>query len=370
MAELQTIDTSRTTQRLMDSADRKIRSTMDKYDPPKTITGAGGSLFNNAASGLSLDSGSALKTLASSSSGDGPTSSSGPVGTISHATEGLSLNTDKAKALSDKYARGEFKYQHDASAPYDVPLPDDSFIVALENDKNGRLIGASPRKSTEIAKGILGPVANTISDTITAMENAAVNDYQNDLQYWTAQGKYWFDPNSEVKPDIDSYLDLMPKATEALKGGPAGYIGTQVAKGAMSGAAGGLAGGGVGAGIGAGVGAAVGLVKGIFTWFSAKKEDRENQERVQKEFERFEKEWTIRYNKRRLAKDQAHFEKRNQAMEQDSVKKQNEKERAEAKKASSIRENRALMKNALMSAGKAGQAYRDRRVAAKASRRV
>ena len=168
MAELQTIDTSRTTQRLMDSVDRDIRSTVDKSAPPKTITGAGGSLFNSAASGLALDTGSALETISQGERGGGGGSE---LSTISHATAGLSLNTDSAKALSDKYARGEFKYQHDASAPYDVPLPDDSFIVALENDKNGRLIGASPRKSTELR---FGPVANTISDTITVINSVNV----------------------------------------------------------------------------------------------------------------------------------------------------------------------------------------------------
>lgn len=380
-----------------------------------------------------------LSTIGEYVSSPSPQSQSAPNtisgGTVfSDATKGLSLNSGSALAMTDQYANEGFDYQRNSTSAYDVQQdPYKLFIDALGRDKDGKLIGSAPKiganaqlkvagsdgtSKTDSGMGmtIAGEVGKTVGDTLTALENTAVNDYQNDMTFWESQGKYWFNPNSEIKPDLDKYLANMPSAVDALRNsgmnalqkgktdsfgegaynmllnpaatkgtnpglmvlnpatplfnafdrkagqGFSGYVGSQAAKGAMSGMAGG--------GIGAGVGAVVGVVKGIFTWFSAKGEDAANKKKAKEEYEIALREWTLKKNQRQIAEQEADFQNRQNAEAQISANEEAKKEKAEAKKLQRISEGRAMLKSVLMNAGKSSQAYRDRRAQVKSSRRV
>lgn len=247
---------------------------------------------------------------------------------------------------------------------------------------------------------------NAAGELFSSLDNASMNDYQNDVQFWTSQGKFWFDPNSEIKPDLDKYLDNMPSAVDSLRGhgvaalhkgdtntagevlqnvfinpaaaktknkaisyiinplsafdkiggdGFAGYVGAKAAEGGMAGGA---------------PGAVIGIVKGIFTWFSAKGEDAKNAEKARQEVEIAERDWTVKRNKRQVAEKEADFKNRQAAEATHAATEENKKDQAEAKKLQRISQGRAMMKNVLMNAGKGSQAYRDRRASVKASRRV
>lgn len=393
MAELQTITSATDTGRVMaDNEDRKIRATINNKSPN---TLSGGTVFSDA-------------------------------------TKGLSLDTSRALTLTDAYANGGITYQNGIDSEYDV-APDPSqlqFLDALNNDTKNKLIGSLPKiganakmttvqpkaEQPNMLKTITGEAGKAVGDTLTALENTAVTDYQNDLTNWVSQGKYWFDPNSELKPDLDKYLDNMPSAVDALRNsafnkafhgrtdtapdaattflapminpaavhnknqavstlmnplnladraagkGFAGYVSSQ----AIKGAAGGLTGGPKGIA----AGAIVGVVKGIFTWFAAKAEDAANAKKAQEAYELSLREWTLKRNQRLIAEKEADFKNRQIAEAEYTVIEDNKKEKAEAKKLQRIGEGRAMLKNVLMNAGKGGQAYRDRRAAAKATRRV
>lgn len=350
---------------------------------------------------------------------------------IPDATKGLSLNTGSSLTLTDQYAKEGFPNQNDSTSSYDVQQ--DPFIKSLEMDKSGRLIGSVPKigssaqlktagsdgaNKTDNGMGmtVTGQVSQEVGNTLQALENTAVNDYQNDLAYWQSQGKFWFDPNSEIKPDLDKYLDNMPSAVNALRdssfnkvfhgrtdtptdaattflapminpaavhnknqtistlmnplnlldrkagSGFAGYVSSQAIKGAA---------GGIGNGaVGAGVGAVVGVVKGIFTWFSAKGEDANNLKQAQQKYELDLQDWTVKRNKRLIAEKEADFKNRQIAEAEYAVVEEGKKDKEEAKKLQRISQGRSMLKNVLMNAGKGGQAYRDRRASAKATRRV
>lgn len=161
-----------------------------------------------------------------------PNTISGGTSTF-NTTKGLKLDSGSALALTDQYANEGFAYQNDSTPSYDVQQ--DPFIKSLEMDKSGRLIGSVPKigsnaqlktagsdgtNKTDSGMGmtVAGQVSQEMGNTLQALENTAINDYQNDLTYWQSQGKFWFDPNSELKPDLDKYLDNMPSAVDALRG--------------------------------------------------------------------------------------------------------------------------------------------------------
>lgn len=232
---------------------------------------------------------------------------------------------------------------------------DPEFINTLLDDTTDKYIGSVPKiggaskvgeiNATITADGKTSPisvkeVAGTaakqagaaVAETSQAMANLSRNEYESDIRSWLEKGKYWFDPNRDLKPDIDEFMAQMPSSTESLsqgtmtggnldntKGGraahsvvePTGfllekivtaggrnsewkgageYIGNKAGQGAAAGAGSGWQ--------GAVIGAVIGMVEGIFTWGSAVAEDKKRKAEALAEYRRQLKEWTINRNKR------------------------------------------------------------------------
>jgi len=53
----------------------------------------------------------------------------------------------------------------------------------------------------------------------TANQKQAALDYQSDLEAWKDQGKLYFDPNYDISPNLDQFLDGLPTETEMLAEG-------------------------------------------------------------------------------------------------------------------------------------------------------
>lgn len=162
-----------------------------------------------------------------------------------------------------------------------------------------------------IGKGVVSSLAQQYADR-------AEQEYNKNMADWEAQGKYWFDPNRDLKPDIEAYLNEMPTQTEMLSkgnkadspvvaaidpasyiaqqagGNKAGYIARQGAKGALKY----MGSGGSYGWIGAIVGGAVGIVEGVLGWSNAESADKEMRKRTLTEYERKLKEWTMKRNTR------------------------------------------------------------------------
>jgi hypothetical protein len=155
------------------------------------------------------------------------------------------------------------------------------------------------KPSTPVLTGtdVAGAGADILSRITEGSGRAAFADYANDLDYWKSRGKYWFDPEYDITPELDEYMANMPSAVDALaksqvtrgvaksRGGKAFEIihGTG-AKRASEGFAVGSVLGPLGGGIGAAVGGLVGLVEGIFGYKSAKEEDKKNKRRAIEEY--------------------------------------------------------------------------------------
>lgn len=168
-----------------------------------------------------------------------------------------------------------------------------------------------------------------ISDLSQARAALSTEDYYNELNKWKQMGNYWFDPNSEVEPDIESYLRQMPSKTDALLKGtftrgaitrnqtgfgiaglatgldPAFGLAALVSKDKPGmfeyayhkGGRGALIGTALGGWAGAIVGGVAGLVEGIFTWGSAQKEDEEARKKERAAYERALAEWQAKRKK-------------------------------------------------------------------------
>jgi len=310
-----------------------------------------------------------------------------------------------------------------------------SFMDMLSSQKN-KYIGASlssePRSSTTVAKantdipqsvqatidaskagasysgsGMVPDEANTNSsgsgwktamstiqktaDSIgKAQQNLARTEYEGDVAKWEEKGKYWFDVNANLKPDLEKYMASMPSSIDALKEGswvtslqdgntdtageylssvfinPAGgksgndtadailnplnileqqgwvdegmvnYVGGKAAEGAISGGF---------------VGALIGIVDGVFSWNSSKDEDAKRKREAQEEYERKLEEWTYNTNKRlmdaRTKRDQE-IEATNTAYRE---KRKAEETTAKNQKITDIAAARSNMANALLNAG-------------------
>lgn len=297
---------------------------------------------------------------------------------------GLSLSMPKTLGQADytEYSAGNFDKSLYSSSPYDVQPDTEQFMLSLMEDNKNKLIGSIPRigqnadlkfAGSEAVKpslwsqvgkqvGVQGLQAagNMIGNTLSTLENTQYNDYQNDMNYWLSQGKFWFDPKSELTPDIDTYVAQMPSAVQAVGG--ARSFASNIAGGMATGAAAGLGAGPVGAAVGAGIGGLTGLVKSLFTYNSAKNEDAKNRSRAMQAYERDLKEWTINKNKRIIAQMEADAQNRNAAQSALTAKNEAMEAAADVKKENSARERRAVIKNAIMTAGNAGREYRQRRL--------
>lgn len=176
--------------------------------------------------------------------------------------------------------------------------------------------------------------------------------FENQLAEWRAEGRYWMDPNIDVEPDLDYFMSQMPSAAEGVnqgsmfKGGKGGYIGENVASGALSGAAMGTSiNAGWGTLIGAGVGAVVGLLKGALVYSSAEDEDRSNAKKASKQFRKAQEMYQQRRKNRAMASnrqyDLARREHSLSMLERGKAEKETEKN----KKVAAVAARRAQLMN-------------------------
>jgi len=291
-------------------------------------------------------------------------------------------------------------------ATTDIPQ---SVQATIDASKAGSLYGGSGMTANEASqvqgigwKNALSTVQQAADSIGKAQQNLARTQYENDVAEWEQKGKYWFDVNSNLKPDLEKYMEGMPSSVDSLKEGswvtslqdgntdtageylssvfinPAGgKSGNDVAdailnplnileqagwvdEGMVNYVGGKAAEGAIGGGF---VGAIIGVIDGIFSWNSAKKEDAKRKKAAQEEYERKLQEWTYNTNKR-LA--DAHT-KRNQEIEATSAA-YRDKRKAEAKedkrqKISDIASVRKEMATALLNAGSVKEQNRNSRLA-------
>lgn len=204
---------------------------------------------------------------------------------------------------------------------------------------------------------IASQVVQGVDSMVQAGKNMARNEYESDMRTYLEQGKYWFDPNRDLKPDLDEYLSEMPSSVDSLSPGrSAANIGLIAASGAATGAS---VGGPWGALIGGGAGLLVGAVEELFSWRSAKEEDRKNEARIKSEYEKKLKEWTIRKNRRLRDMRSQQYERRKAERQNKKMDKANDT----AIKAQALADRRQQIANALMSAGSVSSAHQKARLA-------
>lgn len=255
------------------------------------------------------------------------------------------------------------------SKPESLRLKDPSFVSEykagnLSKDfyKPGSTEESASQPSKQQDFGKIAAQAGTVaSDLMNANSNLSRTEYQNDLAYWEGQGKYWFNPYSDVEPDLESYMDMMPSSTESLEkgtltggalgGGEAEYVFNKAGQRAVQGSALGP--------WGAAAGGAIGIVEGLFSWGAAEEEEKKHAKRAQSQFERALKEWTIRKNRRLSSQRQQGYDRRVSERE-----KREAKEKAKKReKAVGISERRRQMMDVLMNAGNVSKAARQERLA-------
>lgn len=131
-------------------------------------------------------------------------------------------------------------------------------------------------------------------------------DYQRELAA-LQQKKYWWDPNYDVRPELEEYMEDVPSARDKLidstltggkmGGGAAEFAHHKGGQRALQGASIGAMVGGWGAPIGAVVGGVVGLIEGFFTWGEAKDKDKEVRRKQRRQYERDLKKWKAQREK-------------------------------------------------------------------------
>jgi hypothetical protein len=183
-------------------------------------------------------------------------------------------------------------------------------------------VGDKTFADTPAGKGIgAGISQGTAALTGMAKEQGAASaaQYVNDYGTWQGQEPYYFNPNSDVAPDLEGYMKKYPSKLDALQnsdmfsrdykknwtdpiaaatsGSKQGsYIYSQAAKGVTEGFTSG------GGWVGGVVGGVVGLVKGIFAWDDAETQDSKSRAAALTDYNNKMKEWTR--NRRKMMDDQ------------------------------------------------------------------
>jgi hypothetical protein len=193
-------------------------------------------------------------------------------------------------------------------------------------DKTPQPIGSQQQTGTQpnmqapagdlsiLVKNIAGGIGQMGQDQASSTANV----YQSEMSKWQNEEKYWFNPESDVKPDLEKYMSRMPSQTESLEqgswmdqaskgtagqvllnplgkaGGEVGYLGAQGGEGAIKGFAN-------GGWIGAIGGAVTSVIKGIFSWSSAKQADVKAKSMALSDYQDALKRWQQNQNKQAAA---------------------------------------------------------------------
>lgn len=279
-----------------------------------------------------------------------------------------------------------------AQAVMDQTEPGKAFNEAMGKGDGG--------KGLDFAKDASSAASGVADRLFTATQNVTQNQRQADLIKWKEDGKYWFDPNSDLKPDLDTYLSQMPSATDALvQGSPiaklglnknaagntassvlinpsgfkvknqavsnilnptnladrkmgegfANYVGSKAAQGAMS------------SGLGPQmiVGGIVGMFEGIFGWTEAKDEDTRNKKAATEEYKKALRDWTVNRNKRLIAEKQEKYAEQQAALDRSETLQKTKG----AEKALNIAARRKQIATVLANTGSISKSNRDQRLA-------
>lgn len=271
-------------------------------------------------------------------------------------------------------------------------------------------LSAKNRESDEFFKDSLQTIQTALGRYMDARQQGAVNDYNVDVTNWKEEGKYWFDPTSELRPDLNRYMEKMPSAVDALKNsstfmgnefntkrpGPgvaegmlnpisdwtinpasfrsnnkavqyalnpisiadrrmgegfSAHVGSKAAEGALK----------TGVGPQMIVGALVGVIEGIFGWKSAKAKDAKAKAAALEKYERELKEWEIHQERQiresRIASERGLASRRLSFAAAGKA----EKETKDSASTMAILQRRKQMMEALQSAGSTTEAYRKKR---------
>lgn len=322
----------------------------------------------------------------------------------SKASSGMALE------MPSYVGEGNYKVPEIETSAKEYEVFDSEWLDKFTKEQADKYIGATPKKIGTTAGGesaiklgepvktdtvssegtdfgdtmgtIGGQAASAVADISRAKANIAQNQRLADLRTWQEQGKYWFDPNQDLRPDLEQYIEEMPRATEALAEGTltggelsessagrafmgvgslgiselfddksqAEYIWSKGGEGALSGSSGGW--------IGTVVGAAIGVIEGVFTWESAKEEDEERERKARAEYERTLKQWTINKNKRLVAQRQAATQQE-EAME---AARKDEKAGKDAQQIKNVTDMRNKIANAFVNANSLSKQKRQERL--------
>lgn len=77
-------------------------------------------------------------------------------------------------------------------------------------------VSSQQKTSGLSASQLAGSVADVSSSLSQTMANQALSDYANELAAFEEQGKYWFNPQYDSKPELDEYLAELPSMQDAM----------------------------------------------------------------------------------------------------------------------------------------------------------
>ena len=171
--------------------------------------------------------------------------------------------------------------------------------------------GPSAAQLSGAATAGLGFVSDAASGIHDIASNAAQNQYADEIKSWEDSGKYWMNPDADLRPDIQHMMTNMPSQYDAFQksGGIAADVGDSALKGASTGASIGSIVPGVGTAIGAGVGTvvggALGAVEGLFTAHAAKDADQAKRQKALEQYMESVRQWTENRRKSAMAAGEA-----------------------------------------------------------------
>jgi hypothetical protein len=246
---------------------------------------------------------------------------------------------------------------------------------------------SAPSENMKDLKNLGAEAANQFVGTMQAKGNLKRNEYENDVKYFLEQGKYWFDKEQDLRPDIDKYMAMAPSAKESLQsstltGGKANDavkwsqgpinqlvekaltaggnkdwegVGEYTTNKALEGAVQGFMTNGW---KGAVAGAVLQTVMAAFTYGGAIEEDKKNEEVWRQKAEQDLRDWTVARNRRIVANQNAAKEKQKSAVAANK----NEKKLDSDMKRVRMIASRDAMKNMLTNAGSISLSRRNARL--------
>lgn len=241
---------------------------------------------------------------------------------------GLKENKDRIDSLLSKYSEPlgipEKKGTpatgvSDSSEFY---KPTDEKVENKNDNFLGGMSGTAGNKSATV--GALQTAGKAVGGILSELEASQAKETERSFAQkqkdWADQGAYWFDPNNDVKPDLEKMMQSMPSATDATyesslfakheKNNYTDPIGFGIGRGgdkksqyiyatSQQAAIDGLLSGGNW--LNMAIGGVMGIVKGIVTWDNAERLDAENRARLKSKYDEAVKNWSIRQNKKAAA---------------------------------------------------------------------